>query len=325
MASSTLWLIFGAVLAPMLLIDLFAHRGEHGKSIRSAAIWAAIWISVGLLFAGVVAWKLGHTLAREYLAAYLIEKSLSLDNMFVFVVIFGALGVPPERQHRVLVLGILGALVMRGLFIFVGVAAIERWSFLEIVLGVILIVTAIRVVMKDPTKGERSRVVEWLERRLPFTPVIESGHFIVRRNGKLVATPLLVALIAIELTDVAFAIDSIPAAFAVTRSEFVLYASNAFAILGLRSLYILVAGSLTRLSKLHYGLGAVLVFAGVELVIARWVRVDPLVSIAVIVGAIGLSVVASVWRPRRRGRPARPTPPASAPSPPKSVSTGAPG
>jgi tellurite resistance protein TerC len=304
MASLTLWLIFGAVLAPMLLVDLFAHRGEHGKSLRSAAIWAAIWISVGLLFAGVVAWKMSPTLAGEYLAAYLIEKSLSLDNMFVFVVIFGALRVPPERQHRVLVLGILGALVMRGLFIFVGVAAIERWAFLEIVLGVVLIVTAIRVTWKDPAQGGRSRVVEWLERHLPFTPHIESGRFTVRRDGKLVATPLLVALIAIELTDVAFAIDSIPAAFAVTRSEFVLYSSNAFAILGLRSLYILVAGSLSRLSKLHYGLGAVLAFAGVELVIARWVRIPPVWSIVVIVAAIGLAVVASVWARRRARRDA---------------------
>lgn len=302
MPSLSLWLIFGAVLAPMLLIDLFAHRGEHGKSLKSAGVWAAIWVSAGLLFAGIVAWKLGPTLAREYLAAYLIEKSLSLDNMFVFVVIFGALGVPPERQHRVLVLGIIGALLMRGLFIFVGVAAIQRWAFLEIVLGAILVVTAVRVAWKDPLSNERSRVVEWLERHLPFTKEIESGHLTTRRDGKLVATPLLVALIAIELTDVAFAIDSIPAAFAVTRNEFVLYSSNAFAILGLRSLYILVAGSLSRLSKLHYGLAAVLAFAGVELIIVRWVRIDPVWSIVVIVGAIGLAIAASVWSRKRSAR-----------------------
>ncbi len=296
------WALFAAVIGVLLAVDLVVHRGGRGASRRVAAIWTTIWIAAGLGF-GLYVWRhFGPQPAREYLAAYLIEKSLSLDNLFVFLVIFQSLRVPLRYQHTVLLWGIFGALLFRAAFIFLGVQAIERWDWVELVFGGILLVTAWRVFRDDPGTKTESKVANWLARHLPFDPNPRNTRFFVRVDGKLRGTPLLLAILAVEFTDVIFAIDSVPAAFAVSREEFVLYTSNAFAILGLRALYLLLACVIGNLPYLHYGLAAVLAFAGVKLVAGERFHIEPLGSVAFIVAVLAIAVGASLWA-RRRARP----------------------
>jgi tellurite resistance protein TerC len=299
--SNWMWIAFAVVLGVLLAVDLFVHRGGRATSRRSATLWTVIWIGVGLAFGGFVALTLGPQAAEEYLAAYLIEKSLSLDNLFVFLVIFRSLAIPQESQHTALAWGILGALAFRALFIFLGVAAIERYEWVTYVFAGILLWAAYRSLREDPSKRGESRVALWLSRHLPVTPQSHGARFLARQDGRLLATPLLLAVFAVELTDIVFAIDSVPAALAVTRSRFVVYTSNAFAILGLRALYLVLEGSLSKLAYLHYGLAAVLAFAGLKMLLAPWLHVPPLISVAIIVVCIAAAVWASL-RARRRGR-----------------------
>ncbi|ADO73424.1 TerC family protein [Stigmatella aurantiaca] len=304
------WIAFGALVLGLLIVDLLAHRNHHANSKRSAIAWSAGWIFFGLGF-GVFVWRMyGSQPAHEYLGAWLIEKSLSLDNLFVFLVIFRSLSIPEAEQRRVLFWGIFGALVFRALFIFAGVEALEHWHAVVYVFGAILLFTAFRVAREDPLKERDSKMVHWLARRLPVSSKVEGSHFVVRQGGRLLATPLLVALITIEFTDVAFALDSVPAALSVSQDPFIVYTSNVFAILGLRALYIALAHVITQLRYLHYGLAAVLAFAGLKMVIpSNWVHVSPLVSVGVIVVCIGTSIVASVVWKRRHPRQ-QPSPPA---------------
>lgn len=296
------WGLFGVIVLAMIVIDLRSHRGTRGESHKAAYLWSAAWIAVGLAFAGFVAWRHGGVAAQEYLGAYLIEKSLSLDNLFVFLVIFSGLKVPDEQQRRVLFWGILGALVFRALFIVVGIEALERWHWVVYVFGALLVVAAVRVV-RAPREGEAkdSRLVTWLSRHLPVTRDFDGRAFLTRTQGGWKATPLLLALVAIELSDVAFAIDSVPAALSVSRNMFVVYTSNVFAILGLRALYIALARSAHELRYLRFGLGAVLLFAALKMILSKWVEIPPLPSVAVIVVCIGTAVGFSV-RERRRGK-----------------------
>lgn len=297
------WGVFGAVVLALLLSDLFAHRGGREESRQSAIVWACIWISAGLLFNVFVWIAFDGQAAQEYLAAYLIEESLSLDNLFVFLVVFETLQVPEENQHRVLFWGIFGAAIFRGLFILVGVEVLARWHWVSFVLGATLLYAAVRVFRKDPTRRRDSRLLGWLDRHLPVTREIQGNRFIGREGGRHVATPLLLALITIELTDIAFAMDSVPAALSVSRSPFIIYTSNIFAVLGLRSLYVLLAKTIEGLRYLHYGLAGVLALAGLKLIAARWVHLSPLLS----VGLIGLIIGAAVWaslRARNRAAPA---------------------
>jgi tellurite resistance protein TerC len=288
------WTLFALVLFGFLAIDLYAHRGERHDSRRSAIAWSVVWIAVGLGFGGYVWWHFGGKPALDYLGAYLIEKSLSVDNLFVFLIIFQMLAIPKENQRTVLSWGIFGALVLRGLFVFLGAAAIERYHWVVYVFGAILLLAAWRTFREDPAKQEGNKAVEWLARHLPVTHRIHGDRFLAVEGGRRVATPLLIAVLGLELTDVIFAVDSVPAAFAISREPFIVYSSNAFAILGLRALYLVLAHTLPQLTYLHYGLAAVLAFAAVKLMIAEWLSIPAWLSIGFIVVTLGASVWASL-------------------------------
>jgi tellurite resistance protein TerC len=296
------WGIFGVLVVVMIAIDLVSHRHTHDESKKAAFIWSGVWIAVGLAFAVFVGIRHGGGPANEYLGAYLLEKSLSLDNLFVFLVIFSSLQVPPDSQRRVLFWGIFGALLFRALFIFLGIEALEHWHWVVYVFGAILLISAWRIAQKHPHEAGDDKVVRWLGKHLPVTPQFHGSHFIARVGGRWMATPLLLALLAIEVTDVAFAIDSVPAALAVSREPFIVYTSNVFAILGLRALYVALAQSVADLRYLHWGLAAVLAFAGLKMILAEWVKIPPLLSVAIIIACIGLSVWASL-----RARKPKPT------------------
>ena len=296
--SAAEWAIFGAVVVVMLIADMLAHRGERAESQKSAAIWSAIWIGLGLAFTGFVYWRMSAGAAEEYIAVYALEKSLSLDNLFVFYVIFHSLNIPDKYHHKVLYWGILGALVFRLIFIYAGAAAVEQFAWVEYVFGALLLVAAWRTWHEDPAESEDSGLVLWLERHLPFSSGSHGGKFFDKENGRWVATALFIALAAIELSDIMFAIDSVAAALSITTQEFIIYSANIFAILGLRSLYLLLEHSIDDLHYLHYGLAAVLGFAALKLLLhsVHFVEqfITPLVSVAIIVVIIGASVIASV-------------------------------
>jgi len=273
------WAMLAVVLTVAIAIDLVAHRGDHVDSRRRAIAWSIAWIVVALGFNLFVFAHFGAVAGEQFFAAYLLEKSLSVDNLFVFLVVFGAVGIPPAQQRRVLTWGILGAVVMRGILVFAGAAALHRWHSLAYVFGGLLVIAALRL-LRAPSEHGDSKIVRWLERHLSW-----------RRS--------LIALIAIELTDVVFALDSVPAAFAVSEEPFIIYSSNLFALLGLRALYVVLAGVLADLYYLRFGLAAVLGFAGIKLCTTQWISIPPLHSIAIIAVLIGTAVVASVWRSRR--------------------------
>ena len=296
-----LWATFAVVLGVLLAVDLIVHRGAHGRSRKAAIVWTIVWIAVGLLFAVFVGMVLGGARGQEYLGAYLIEKSLSLDNLFVFLVIFKSLGIPQTEQRHVLSWGIFGALVFRLVFVVVGVAVMERFHWVRYVFAAILIVAAVRLLRPHGSGGDESKVVRWLSRHIPVTADLHGAAFFVREAGRRVATPLAVALAAVELTDIAFAVDSVPAALAISDSTFVIYSSNAFAILGLRSLYVVLEHLLGTLRYLQYGLAAVLAFAGAKLIAAEWIHLPPLVSVGIIAACIAAAVLASL-----RGRGSTP-------------------
>ncbi|CAN5735346.1 TerC family protein [soil metagenome] len=295
------WALLATIVVFSISIDLFAHRGDRVDSKRRALVWTLVWVAVSLLFCGWIAVRFGATAGEEFLAAYLLEKSLSIDNLFVFLLVFGSLKIPAAEQRRVLTWGIFGAIVSRGLLIFAGAAAIERWHVLTYVFGLILVVAALKL-MRSPKPDDGNAVLRWLEKHVRWTRK-PSGHaFFTRENGRRVATPLFLALVAIELTDVVFAIDSVPAAFAVSEEPFIIYSSNLLAILGLRALYVVLAGALADLRYLRFGLAAVLVFAGAKLLAAPWVKVPPLPSVGVIAACIAISVIYSIRANRRDAR-----------------------
>lgn len=293
------WPMLGVLLLLFITIDLIAHRGDGADSRRSAIIWSVIWIAAALAFNLFVWLKFGSVAGEQFLAAYLLEKSLSVDNLFLFLVIFGELRIPRSEQRRVLTFGILGALITRCIFIVLGAAAIQRWHEITYIFGALLVVTAIKLLRAPGESDEPPKSLIWLERHLPWTRELHGHKFFVRLKGRLVATPLLIALIAIELTDVVFAIDSIPAAFAVSEDVFILYSSNVFAVLGLRALYIVLANALHGLRYLRFGLAAVLAFAGGKMLLVTWFKVPPLGSVIVIASCIGIAIVASVIGARR--------------------------
>lgn len=302
------WIGFGATLFILLAIDLFSHRGAHSRSRRQDILWSAIWISVGLGFSLFVWGLMGADAAQEYLAAYLIEESLSLDNLFVFLLIFQTLQIPLENQRRALLWGIFGALVFRGIFIFLGVAAMERWDWITYLFGALLFFAAWRALREPQEEVVENQLVNWLGRHLPVSNDRTSPHLFTRENGRLLITPLLVAIIGLELSDILFAIDSVPAALSVTRREFLVYSSNAFAILGLRSLYVVLVASLEKVRYLHYGLAAVLTFAGFKLVTHDFFQVAPMLSVGIIAVILLTTILISLWlapdgrKPGRNGQ-----------------------
>ena len=297
----SLWAILLALIVGMLALDLFVfHRHAHEVSMREAALFSAIWIGLGLGFGGVVAIWYGPQAGGEYVAGYLIEKSLSVDNVFVFAMIFGAFAVPARYQHRVLFWGVVGAIVFRAIFIAAGTTLLDAVHWLIYGFGILLVVTGIRMARSrghvvDPS---RNPVLRAFRRVVPMTPDYHGQRFVVRHAGKLLATPLLAVLVVVEASDIMFAIDSIPAIFAITTDPFIVFSSNAFAILGLRSLYFLLAGVLPRFVYLKLGLAALLVFAGVKILLSEFWKMPVAISISVIVAILGVSIAASLWATR---------------------------
>jgi tellurite resistance protein TerC len=301
------WIGFLAVIGALLALDLFVfHRKPGEVSIRSAALTSAFWVSLGLGFGIVVLAWLGADKAVEYYSGYLIEESLSVDNVFVFSLVFTAFAIPKHLQYRVLFWGVVGALAMRLAMILVGAALIERFDWILLVFGAFLVFTGIRMWLSTRREGEPdpadNPIVKLARRRLPFTDQLDGQRFFTRVSGRRVATPLLLALVVVEVSDLVFAVDSIPAVFAVTRDPFIVYTSNAFAILGLRSLYFFLADLKDRFRYLTHGLSIVLVFVGLKLLLSSWIHLPPWVSMVVIVVVLGGAVVFSLLHSRREER-----------------------
>jgi tellurite resistance protein TerC len=299
------WISFNAFVLAMLALDLFVvHKDAHEVSVREAGIWSTIWVALALAFNAGLYWLWGSEPALAFLTGYLIEKSLSVDNIFVFVMLFTYFAVPAKYQHRVLFWGVLGALVMRGLFIAAGAFVLERFHWVIYLFGAILIVTGIKMARRidayDPSQNPLLRLAR---RWLPLTPRYDGQKFWTIEDGRRVATPLFLVLLLVEFADLVFAIDSIPAIFAVTREPFLVYTANVFAILGLRSMYFLLAGVVDRFVYLKYGLAAVLVFVGAKMMLVDVYTVPIALSLGVIAAALAIAIVASV---RARGLDGKP-------------------
>lgn len=297
------WLGLTVAIIVMLAIDLFLHRDDHEISFREAAIWSAVWIAIGLGF-GIVLWVWqGSEIAGTYYAGYLIEKALSVDNVFIFAMIFAAFAVPPAYQHKVLFWGVIGALGFRLLFIFTGAALLETLSWTAFLLGALLLWTSWKMAFRhdDPIDPERNVVVRLVRRFVPTSPSYHGSRFFVRIDGRRTATLLFVALIAVEATDLVFAIDSVAAVLAITTNTFLVWAANAFAVLGLRALYFCLAGLLNRFVHLHYGLAFLLAFAGAKLILSETpVGKLPIpLTLGVITLTLVVSVASSLWVTRR--------------------------
>jgi tellurite resistance protein TerC len=297
------WLVLLGVIVAMLTVDLLLHRQAHEIALREAAIWSSIWVSIGVIAGGVIWWFYGADFGLQYYSGYLIEKSLSVDNVFVWAVIFTFFAVPKQYQHRVLFFGVIGALVLRAIFIAGGSALISSASWVLYIFGAFLIFTGIKMLVQrdshaDPSKSKTLRL---FRRFIPMTDDFVGQRFLVRRNAVLMATPLLAVLVVIEVTDVIFAVDSIPAVFAVTSEPFIVFASNAMALLGLRAMYFLLADLMHRFIYLKIGLALVLVFVGIKMVVGHaWFDIPTLVSLAVVVLLLAASVVASLVATRQR-------------------------
>jgi tellurite resistance protein TerC len=299
-----LWAIFGGVVLVMMVLDLgVLHRTPHAVRVREALLWSGIWVGLALGFMVLVYVQRGPTVALEFLTCYLIEESLSVDNLFVFLVIFTYFQVPKQYHHKALFWGIIGAMVMRAAFILVGVAVIQRFQWLIYVLGGLLVVTGIKMGIERERKiePERNPVLRLFRRFFPVTEGYEEDRFFVRREGRLFATPLFVVLLVIETTDVVFAIDSVPAALAISLDPFVVYTSNVFAIMGLRSLYFALAGLMPMFAYLHYGLSAILVLTGLKMITAKWFHPPIGWALGAVGGILVVSVAASVIASRLAG------------------------
>jgi tellurite resistance protein TerC len=297
------WAATFAAFAVLMVADLTLTRNTVG--LRAAAVSSALWIAAAVAF-GCALWLWqGPATAGQYYAGYLLEKALSVDNVFVFVMLFASLQVPAALQRRVLQFGVIGALVLRGVFIAAGGALIEHISWIFYAFGALVLLAGVRMFRAGAGQGQgRNLAVRGLRRVLPVTDDYVGHRFFVRGNGKLVATPLFVALVAIEATDLVFALDSIPAVFGVTSDMFVVFTSNAFAVLGLRALYFLLAGSVDRFVYLKQGIAILLVFIGVKMLLSPVIHLPIWVSLAVIMVVAGGAVGASLWRERTRSRPA---------------------
>jgi len=300
-----LYAAFVAFILAMLAVDLGVfQRNAHAVSMKEAAVWSGVWIGLSFIFAGVVYFWQGSQLALEFLAGYLIEKALSVDNLFVFLLLFGIFAVPRAYQHRVLFWGVVGALITRGLFILVGSALMARFHWIIYVFGAFLVYTAVKLALGKDTEvhPQNNPVLRIARRYLPVTEGYEKEHFFVRRAGKLWATPLLLVLLVVESTDIVFATDSIPAVFAVSSHPFIVFTSNVFAILGLRALYFLLAGAIEQFHYLKPALSLILGFVGVKMLISEFWKIPIGVSLAVIAGLLTVAIVASLLRARRLSR-----------------------
>ena len=302
------WAAFIAFVLVMLALDLFAlHRGAREVSLREAGAWSAVWVVLALGFGGLLLWWRGSDAAEAYLAGYLIEKSLSVDNIFVFALIFSLSGIPARYHHRVLMYGIVGALALRAVFIAGGAALLDVFHLAIYLFGALLLYTAVKVLRHSSAQvhPDKNLALRLIRRVIPSTDVLHGQKFVIRGGGRRLATPLLAVLILIEVTDVIFAADSIPAIFAVTRDTFIVFTSNIFALLGMRALYFLLAGAAQRFRYLQTGLGIILAGVGMKLLLTDVYKIPTWVSLAfiavVLAGTFGLS-----WRPARHSDPRTP-------------------
>jgi tellurite resistance protein TerC len=308
MSTTILWAVFSVVVLGLLALDLGVfHRRAHEVTTREATVWVGIWVGLALLFCAGIGIVRGRADAIEFLTAYLIEESLSVDNIFVFLVIFSYFRVPLAFQHRILFWGILSAIVMRGAMIIAGTTLLGLFHWLTYLFGAFLVLTAVKIVRSSETgyHPESNPVLKLARRFFPVTDGYEGQAFFVRRYGGLFATPLFLVLVTVEWADLVFAVDSIPAVLGVTQDVFIVYTSNVFAILGLRAIFFALAGAVSRLAYLHYGLGAVLAFVGTKMLLSDVFHIPSLVSLAVVVSLLAITVLTSLLARRRTaGAPA---------------------
>lgn len=306
------WTVFLAGVLAILVLDLGVfNRKAHVVKPREAMIWVGFCVGLAALFAAWLFWKFGARIGLEFVTGYLIEYALSVDNLFVFLVVFSYFAVPKRNQHRVLFWGILGALVMRAVFILLGAVLIQKFHWIMYVFGAFLVFTGLKLLLQkgEEVHPENNPVIKLFRKMIPMVNHYRSDRFILREHGKLMATPLLLVLVVVETTDVVFAVDSIPAIFAVTTDPFIVFTSNIFAILGLRALFFLLAGMMGRFHYLKYGLGLVLAFVGVKMVIVDFYKLPIAVSLGVIASMLGVSVLVSLLRPPAKVEEDLPHPP----------------
>jgi tellurite resistance protein TerC len=300
-----LWAAFLALVVLALALDLgVLNRKDHQVRTGEALRWVVLWASLAMAFCGFVAWRFGTTQALDFLTAYVVEISLSVDNLFVFVLVFAAFAIPDVLQHRVLFWGILGALVLRAVMIIGGAALIARFEWLIYVLGGFLVISGVRLALHadEEHHPERSWAFRTLRRVFPSTSRLEGHRFFVVEGGRRMATPLFLCLVLIELSDVVFAVDSIPAVLGVTLDPFVVFTSNVFAILGLRSLYFVLARLIDRFEYLPKGLSVVLVFIGAKMALSHWIELPSALSLGTVLAILAVSIAYSVWRTGREAR-----------------------
>jgi tellurite resistance protein TerC len=294
------WVAFNAFILLAVVLDLrVLHRKPHKSSLKEAALWSLVWIALSILFGVGVHYTLGAPAALEFFTGYLIEKALSVDNLFLFLVIFRAFAVDPRLQQRLLEWGVFGALFMRGVMIAAGAALIERFSWVLYILGAFLVYAGVHMLFakKEKIHPEKSPIYNFASKHLRVTRDYQGEHYFVRRNGQLFATPLLLVLLVIEITDITLAVDSIPAIFGITRDPFIVYTSNVFAILGLRALYFLLAGVLGRMRYLTAGLSCVLVFIGGKMIVEPWFHISVQISLSAVAGILLIAVAVSLLTP----------------------------
>lgn len=298
--SLLLWGLFNVFIIAMLIVDLMVfNREAHKISVKESLVWTAIWITLACIFGVGVYWFMGGPTALNYYTGYLIEKSLSVDNIFVFLLVFQYFSVPAKLQHKVLFWGIFGALIFRALFIFGGVALLQNFHWIIYVFGAFLVFSGIKLALEKDKEvhPERNPVIKFVRKLIPITKSFHSDDFFIKKAGKIVATPMFIVLIVIETTDIIFALDSIPAILAITQDEFIVYSSNAFAILGLRALYFALSAVMDKFHHLHYGLALVLIFVGIKMLISEFYHIPTLWALGFIVVTLTMSILASIWFP----------------------------
>ena len=301
-----LWTIFIVLIVGIMALDLgLINRKAHVVRLREAFLWSVVWVTLALGFCGLVFYWKGSVKALEFLTGYVIEESLSIDNLFVFLILFSYFRVPRQYEHKVLFWGIVGVLVTRGIFITAGVALIERFHWILYVFGLVLIVTAFKLaVEKDKeVQPEKNVILKLFRKMMPVTSDYHGAKFFVKREGQFCATPLFVALLVIESTDIVFAVDSVPAVLGITRDPFIVYTSNIFAILGLRSLFFLLSGIMGLFHHLHYGLAFILAFIGLKMLIGGFVHIPVSLALAIIAMTLALSITASMIWPKKKHAP----------------------
>jgi len=296
------WGVFLLVVLVMLMVDLGVfHRKAHVPSMKEAAIWSAVWIVVALIFNAVVWVWLGHQKALEFFTGYLVEKALSADNIFVFAVLFNYFAVPPEYRHRVLFWGVLGAIVFRLTFILAGTALLKKFHWVIYIFGIIVIISGVKLLMRkeEEIHPERNPVLRLARRFLPITPNYHGQKFFVWLDGKFMATPLMLVLLVVESTDIVFAIDSIPAIFAITRDPFIVFTSNVCAILGLRALYFLLEGMIRLFRYLDEGLAVILIFIGIKMLVSEFYKIPTGFALGVVAAVLAITITLSLMAERR--------------------------